>query len=73
MLSFYILRSQIDPIERREMNQKTSLKNFYPLIIIVLAMVIGFAIFLITEKIIFLIVFITIGLTLAITINKDDQ
>lgn len=55
------------------MNQKTSLKNFYPLIIIVLAMVIGFAIFLITEKIIFLIVFITIGLTLAITINKDDQ
>jgi len=55
------------------MNLKTSLKNIYPLIFIILAAATGFVIFLITEKIIFLIVFITIGLTLAITINKDDR
>lgn len=52
------------------MKEKTSPTILYPILGSLLGMISGFAIFLITENIIFLIVCITIGLTLGISFSE---
>ena len=60
-------------VERTQMNEKTTPKLIYPILSSLFGMAIGFTIFLITEKIIFLIAFVTIGLTMGLVLSQQKQ
>lgn len=55
------------------MNEKTTPKLIYPILSSLFGMAIGFIIFLITEKIIFLIAFVTIGITMGMALSQQKQ
>jgi uncharacterized membrane protein len=55
------------------MKENTTSKLMYPIFGALLGMLIGFTIFIFSEQIIFLIVCITTGLTLGITLGEKNE
>jgi uncharacterized membrane protein len=55
------------------MKEKTTSTILYPILSSLSGMIIGFTIFLLTEKIIFLIVCLTLGITHGIALSQSNQ